>query len=319
MTDKTTSLRGYDDSPYLKEMADGIITRRFASVEEAAKAVLGEEAGSNVDRLRRKFREQNWYERGLNDYVEAEINRRAAEAPIEATEVEFLTSSGRPMSKTGIVVAKTMRKLTDEIAPTATLGFFGVGVTAALAAVAMRPTSVMPILTASLFVSFLGMMIWTSRAAARATPTQAGLHLAALVCFSVAMIFGLKIAVPDPSFAAGSLPGTAAIALAMIVIANYVSELVVAFGRRSGRAKSPEILALSAMIAAVGGLGFLPVINDLAYASKRAQQGIKTSEQVAEVYNDLRKKHPDIDLKPLMEVQKQIVKDAVRFPTWAGE
>ncbi|MNV82056.1 hypothetical protein D3C71_1757690 [compost metagenome] len=103
------------------------------------------------------------------------------------------------------------------------------------------------------------------------------------------------------------------------MIANYVCELVAAFGRRSGRAKSPEIFALSAMIAAVGGLGFLPVINDLAYASKRAQQGIKAYEQVAEVYNDLRKKHPDIDLKPLMEVQKQIVKDAVRFPTWAGE
>ncbi|MCS4089118.1 hypothetical protein [Rhizobium sp. BK176] len=84
MTDKASPLRGYDDSHYLKEMSDGIITRRFTSVEEAAKAVLDEEAGSNVDRLRRKFREQNWYERGLNDYVKAEINRRAAEtAPHE--------------------------------------------------------------------------------------------------------------------------------------------------------------------------------------------------------------------------------------------
>lgn len=73
------------------------------------------------------------------------------------------------------------------------------------------------------------------------------------------------------------------------------------------------------MITAVGGLGFLPVINDFAYASKRTEQGLNAYEQVAEVYNELRKKHPDIDLKPLVEVQKQIVKDAARFPTWAGE
>jgi hypothetical protein len=58
------------------EMADGMVTRRFDSVEEAVKTVLGESGGSNVDRLRRKFREQGWYERGLDAYVQAEIARR---------------------------------------------------------------------------------------------------------------------------------------------------------------------------------------------------------------------------------------------------
>lgn len=319
MTDKASSLRGYDDSPYLKEMADGIISRRFASVDEAAKAVLDEEAGSNVDRLRRKFREQNWYERGLNDYVEAEINRRAVEAPAAVTEPEFVTASGRPMSKAGVVVTKTMRKLTDEFAPTATLGFVGAGITAALAAVGMRPMSIAPILTASFFVSLLGMMIWAHRAASKATPIQACLHLASMSAFFVALVVGLRSAVPDPSFFAGSLPGTAVIAFAAFVFSNYVSELVAAYGRRSGRAKSPEIFALTALIAAVGGLGFLPLLTDLAYANKRAEQGIKAYQRVSEAYNDLRIKHPDIDLKPLMEVQKQIVKDAIRFPSWAGE
>lgn len=69
-------LRGYDDSALLKQMADGLVAREYASVEEAAKVVLGEESGSNVDRLRRKFREQAWYERGLHDYVETQIAER---------------------------------------------------------------------------------------------------------------------------------------------------------------------------------------------------------------------------------------------------
>lgn len=69
-------VRGYDDSAYLKQMADGLVTREYGAVDEAAKAVLDEESGSNVDRLRRKFREQGWYERGLQDYVQTEIKKR---------------------------------------------------------------------------------------------------------------------------------------------------------------------------------------------------------------------------------------------------
>lgn len=76
MKDKTENSRGYDDTHYLTEMAAGIVTRRFSSVDEAAKKVLGNSSSSNADRLRRKFREQKWYERGLNDYVEAELGRR---------------------------------------------------------------------------------------------------------------------------------------------------------------------------------------------------------------------------------------------------
>jgi hypothetical protein len=74
-----SSVKGYDDSAALQEMAAGVITRRFASVDEAAKAVIGEASGSNVDRLRRKYREQNWHQKGLDDYVDAEIKRRSEE------------------------------------------------------------------------------------------------------------------------------------------------------------------------------------------------------------------------------------------------
>jgi hypothetical protein len=74
--DSENKQRGYDDSALLKRMAEGLISREFGSVDEAAKGVLGEDTGSNVDRLRRKFREQGWYEKGLNDYVEVQIAGR---------------------------------------------------------------------------------------------------------------------------------------------------------------------------------------------------------------------------------------------------
>ena len=73
-TNKTS--KEYDDSANLRAMANGIIMRQFNSVDEAAKAVLGEDGGLNVDRLRRKYREQNWHEKGLAAFVEAEIAKR---------------------------------------------------------------------------------------------------------------------------------------------------------------------------------------------------------------------------------------------------
>lgn len=79
--DSENKQRGYDDSALLKRMADGLVLREFGSVDEAAKSVLEEESGSNVDRLRRKFREQGWYERGLNDHVEAQIVARRLVKP----------------------------------------------------------------------------------------------------------------------------------------------------------------------------------------------------------------------------------------------
>lgn len=80
MTDPEPKTRGYDDNALLKEMASGIITRQFSSVDVAAKSVIGDRHPSNAERLRRKFREQGWYERGLAAYVNGEIARRSATA-----------------------------------------------------------------------------------------------------------------------------------------------------------------------------------------------------------------------------------------------
>jgi hypothetical protein len=95
-----TTMRGYDDSDLLQKMAEGLVTREFGSVDEAAKVVLGEESGSNVDRLRRKFREQGWYEVGLSQYVEAKITERGLISPSKGArlgaEVDRLCQDPRP-------------------------------------------------------------------------------------------------------------------------------------------------------------------------------------------------------------------------------
>lgn len=69
-------MRGYDDQELLRKMATGMMEREYLSVDEAARQVLGEEGGANVDRLRRKFRSENWFEKGLAIHVENEIRRR---------------------------------------------------------------------------------------------------------------------------------------------------------------------------------------------------------------------------------------------------
>jgi hypothetical protein len=317
MTEKANQLRGYDDSHYLKEMADGIITRRFASVEEAAKAVLDEEAGSNVDRLRRKFREQNWYERGLNDYVEAEINRRAAQSEPVESDTPRVTATGKPMSKLQIALDAFLRKITNEFTPTGTMAFFGAGITAGLAATAMRQMAFNPVLPVSFLVSLFGMILWANKAGKTATPIQAGLHLGALATLAISMIVGFSMVVPDPDYTAGSLPGVATITFACMVAGVYASEFIIAYGRRDGREKAPEIIGLAAATVVVAGLlGWSPILIDMSYVIKRADQGSRAYNSISEVYIRLKKDHPDIDLKPLRDAQKQIVLDAMRLPEW---
>lgn len=68
-----TEKRGYDDTTLLAEMAKGIIECRYSSVDNAAKHVLGEPAGSNVDRLRRKFRQGQWLEKGRNAWLDEQL------------------------------------------------------------------------------------------------------------------------------------------------------------------------------------------------------------------------------------------------------
>ncbi len=67
MTNSRT--RGYDDTRELMEMAVGIFDGRFKSVDHAARSVLADPKQSNVDRLRRKFRQQDWMDRGREEFL----------------------------------------------------------------------------------------------------------------------------------------------------------------------------------------------------------------------------------------------------------
>ncbi len=65
----SSSARGYDDTKELKEMAIGIFDGRFKSVDHAARSVLSDPKQSNVDRLRRKFRQQGWMDKGRDEFL----------------------------------------------------------------------------------------------------------------------------------------------------------------------------------------------------------------------------------------------------------
>jgi hypothetical protein len=66
---RENKLRGYDDTKYLEAMGRGIMLGEYSSVEQAARSVLGEASGSNVDRLRRKFRQEGWFVKSRDEYV----------------------------------------------------------------------------------------------------------------------------------------------------------------------------------------------------------------------------------------------------------
>jgi hypothetical protein len=83
----TNSTRGYDDTHELMEMAVGIFDGRFKSVEHAARSVLPDASQSNIDRLRRKFRQQAWIDKGRQEFL-----RRAA-APTETPDDDYPPAS----------------------------------------------------------------------------------------------------------------------------------------------------------------------------------------------------------------------------------
>ncbi|MCS4089117.1 hypothetical protein [Rhizobium sp. BK176] len=224
------------------------------------------------------------------------------------------------MTKMQIAVDDVIKKITYEFTPTGTLAFLGAGVTAGLAAMATRQMSLNLVLLLSFMVSFVGMVAWANSASRKASPVQACLHVAALAALCLSMIIGFSMVVPDPTYKAGSLPGMAAIAFLGTVAAFYISEFILAYGRRNGREKTPEIIGLAAAsIVIVNTLGWAPLLLDASYVMKRAEQGGEAFHRVDEVYWKLKKEHPDIDLKPLRDAQKQIVDDAMRFPKWATE
>lgn len=84
------SARGYDDTKELMEMAIGIFDGRFKSVEHAARSVLSDPKQSNVDRLRRKFRQQDWMNKGREEFLRRSLEPDVAQDGREATFSDYV-------------------------------------------------------------------------------------------------------------------------------------------------------------------------------------------------------------------------------------
>lgn len=86
----SSSARGYDDTKELMEMAIGIFDGRFKSVENAARSVLSDPTQSNVDRLRRKFRQQNWMNKGREEFLRRSLEPDVVQDGRETTFSDYI-------------------------------------------------------------------------------------------------------------------------------------------------------------------------------------------------------------------------------------
>lgn len=315
MTDRQANLRGYDDSRYLKEMADGIIVRRYASVEDAAKSVLGEDTGSNIDRLRRKFREQNWYDRGLNDYVEAEINRRQAEELSEAPDNWFVNSKGVPMGAREITAVKWFLAVINHLTPSAFFAYGSVGsvwLLIGMHLIGISLTSVLAVLGA---VSSVSMCLWAIKSARSASALAAAFHLLSLAGIYLAIIVGLRHLVPEPALFAGSLPGGLAFAAGTITISAYLIEFARKTAAKAGRDKSPEFIGLALVVTMLGVFGGItPAVQDIKLFTKKEEVALEAAGRIERAMSALRQGNPLADLSPLVEAQRSILEGLDKVP-----
>ncbi|NTF17011.1 hypothetical protein G6L37_01030 [Agrobacterium rubi] len=317
MTEKLNSIRGYDDSPYLKEMADGVIIRKYASVEDAAKSVLGEDSGSNVDRLRRKFREQQWYERGLNDYVDAEINRRGVDAAAPSHDPWFVDSKGVPMSEREIRVVKILLAMFRQITPTASMAFGGMG--AAFTACVLHMRSVEPgvVLAPMVGLSVLGVAIWSFKAGLTSGVRKAAVQVGALVAFFGVLIYAMNRMVPDANFNTGSLPGSGLMAIGVTVIYLYLMAFANQRFRKAGRANSPEYIALAvAMTATSFFAGVGSFANDMKSISQRVEAVSHAYASLGSAISDMKKADPKADTGPINSVARELLLKSLASPDW---
>jgi hypothetical protein len=317
MTEKLNSIRGYDDSPYLKEMADGVIVRKYASVEDAAKSVLGEDSGSNVDRLRRKFREQHWYERGLNDYVDAEINRRGVDTAAPSHDPWFVNSKGVPMSDREIRVVKIMLAMFRQITPTASMAFGGM--VAAFIACALYMRSVEPgvVLAPMAGLSVLGMAIWAFKAGLTSGVRKAAVDIGALVAFFGALTYAMNQMVPDPNYNTGSLPGSGLLAIGVSVIYLYLMAFVDQRFRKAGRANSPECIALAVAMSAVSFLaGAGSFVSDMKSNAQKVEVASDAYASIASAMADMKKADPKADTRPINSVGREFLLKSLASPEW---
>jgi hypothetical protein len=300
----STPTRGYDDSRYLKEMADGIIVRRFSSMEEAAKTVLGEESGSNVDRLRRKFREQNWYERGLSDYVDAEINRRAAEAPVDSEDPAKVAETNSANSKSRL--QRAWGSVGIAFTPTATLAAYGFLVWVLLLAIQLDVINADYFVFPAFVVAVVGLALWNWKLGQIQRPKLAIRYLAPLAAVFGATIVFFWCATPEPFYSVGSAPGEITLMIAWFTFGMYGWSALRTHATNIGRRESAEYKALD-VIAAIAAFGWLvPFSISCQSISAASEMSIHKSFAISGDLADIQLRNPGLDPNVVDELRKKI-------------
>lgn len=265
--------RGYDDTAYLTDMASGLLSRKYHSVDEAAKAVLSEDGGSNVDRLRRKFREQNWYEKGLSDYVEAEIASRnlIAEPGYHRIGRQVMDRIRAPFESLQIVNAAIGDRI--RVKPKNSMVAFSLVTTLMFVAAA----SGLVTMTASLFVAVaccvLLMVAWADKTSEAVSAKTACIHLSGMGVLTAGLVAVFGYADPSPEFTMGSQQGALALVIGLTVMGVYSTSFIGFQTRKNGTRKTLEVGCLIAALSAFSQLGTAILVHD----------GFASAAQVAEV------------------------------------
>jgi hypothetical protein len=257
------TLKGYDDSPYLQAMADGIITRTYGSVDEAAKAVLGEEGGSNVDRLRRKYREQNWHEKGLAAYVETVIARRdLIPAPGHMKLLTRVTARLSNPATTALQAVSAARRILSHTKPDGKTALPMVVATLLLTGVS---TSVIPMayaMAAFLAFTLFALTSWADRSSEKSDGRTAGFVLSAMAGGVAALVGAFGLMSPNSAYSVGSMHGAVTLAIGLTIIGVYATSFVSTRAVAAGRRKTFEVSALIVALAIMSQTGTAILAKD---------------------------------------------------------
>jgi hypothetical protein len=306
--DRSIAPRGYDDNAYLKEMADGIVSRRFSSVDEAARAVLCEEPGSNVDRLRRKFREQGWYERGLNDYVEAEIARRGGKVE-ELPHGYLFRRDGRPRDPVETRMLVMFRDLGRGLTPKGPLALLLAGLSAWMFAVHAGVVGTEGLLLTMTTLSVFGLWRWCFASVKSGDKGLLTRESGSLAVLMAVIIIGFGKMMPDSAYIAGSLGGSLTLAIGGWIMGFMLLERMSHF---------KDVWTLREVAAVFIAMGFAgaQLASGVNTAVERDAAVTAAAQQYEMLLSDIGNQAPGFDTTPFENAQQDLLRKAVRPPEW---
>lgn len=308
MTDTELQIRGYDDRPFLKEMADGLVVRKYASVDEAAKSVLAEPGGSNVDRLRRKFREQNWYERGLKDYVEAEMARQGSYDEATSPEVpEEVTSAGRRYSGMQALIAGAGLLFVGQVKIAGAMVFLLVAVAMMAVAAANDLIDIAFLVAGSVTIAAIALMSWVGTTSVSASATQAVVSVTCLTAGTLSGVWLFATTLPHSGFTFGSVPGTFIGSIGLSLIGAYIGFFL--WDRPTSSSRKGVTKALSIGAGILGCLSLMVANNDLRTVVREDQAKVAAWSRMAVAISQFKSENPAANIDTLRTAQKDVLSD----------